>query len=469
MTFPEFFSTACGPDRQPYDYQSRLACGERQEGQPETLWLTQPSPCESRLINIPTGLGKTAAVVLSWLWNRVAQPDATARQTWPRRLVYCLPMRTLVEQTRDEAEKWLKAHRLLWDGKGTYDGKVGLHILMGGEDAGEWDIHPERDAILIGTQDMLLISSSLMGILHTKLKSNDLDISSSVMRKLDAPPASGPPALPAQMLLRLSWTHLIEMLGLADPWQRAFYENECLKANWSVRQLQRQIGSLLYERTGLSTDKQAVIEHARQQALEAPADLIRDPYLLEFSVGGPWPLYPKREISPLRASPSQIFGKVFRRVVPHHPTLRQQFFKLPALHSGELRRPSQGNPPFPVVVHRQIRLSARRRHILTAKRGGEIVRERQRNFHGQIQPSTGRLCNGPPHFYIQWLIAIKVKPAAIPQEPPSVWRMPLCEGLRMSGMRAVQRDPQSKLMLQRGRSSGADVEFTERLKFATTF
>jgi len=130
------------------------------------------------------------------------------------------------------------------------------------------------------------ISSSLMGILHTKLKSNDLDISSSVMRKLDAPPASGPPALPAQMLLRLSWTHLIEMLGLADPWQRAFYENECLKANWSVRQLQRQIGSLLYERTGLSTDKQAVIEHARQQALEAPEDianLIRDPYILEFT------------------------------------------------------------------------------------------------------------------------------------------------------------------------------------------
>jgi predicted nuclease of restriction endonuclease-like (RecB) superfamily len=52
-----------------------------------------------------------------------------------------------------------------------------------------------------------------------------------------------------------------------------------------VRDLQRQIGSLLYERTGLSTDKRAVLEHARQQALETPgqiADLIRDPYILEF-------------------------------------------------------------------------------------------------------------------------------------------------------------------------------------------
>jgi predicted nuclease of restriction endonuclease-like (RecB) superfamily len=73
---------------------------------------------------------------------------------------------------------------------------------------------------------------------------------------------------------------------LADPWTRAFYENECLKGRWSVRQLQRQITSRLYERTGLSTDKQAVIERARQQAAATPAqiaDIIRDPYILEFT------------------------------------------------------------------------------------------------------------------------------------------------------------------------------------------
>ena len=95
-----------------------------------------------------------------------------------------------------------------------------------------------------------------------------------------------PSLLPASKVLEFSWTHLIELIRLEDPWKRAFYENECLKGNWSVRQLQQQIGSLLYERTGLSTDKQAVIEHARQQALDAPvqiADLIRDPYVLEFA------------------------------------------------------------------------------------------------------------------------------------------------------------------------------------------
>lgn len=98
------------------------------------------------------------------------------------------------------------------------------------------------------------------------------------------------PALPAPLssksLLQLSWTHFAELVRLDDPWKRAFYEIECLKGNWSVRQLQRQIGSLLFDRTALSTDKMAVIEHARQQAVQAPnliAELIRDPYVLEFT------------------------------------------------------------------------------------------------------------------------------------------------------------------------------------------
>ncbi len=122
-------------------------------GRPETEWLSNGVRCQSQLINIPTGLGKTAAVVLAWLWNRVHLQNPK----WPRRLVYCLPMRTLVEQTDGEVKEWLNAHGLLWNGKpANRVGKVGVHILMGGEDAGEWDIYPEENAILIGTQDMLL-------------------------------------------------------------------------------------------------------------------------------------------------------------------------------------------------------------------------------------------------------------------------------------------------------------------------
>ncbi|MBL9181205.1 MAG: CRISPR-associated helicase Cas3' [Verrucomicrobiaceae bacterium] len=130
--FKAFFTAAFTDQREPYGYQQRLAA----------------EPCISRLINVPTGLGKTAAVILSWLWNRW-QPNST----WPRRLVYCLPMRTLVEQTAGEAENWIR--NLVSAGliKGE---SPKVHILMGGEETEPWDLYPEKDAILIGTQDMLL-------------------------------------------------------------------------------------------------------------------------------------------------------------------------------------------------------------------------------------------------------------------------------------------------------------------------
>lgn len=158
-SFKLFFEAATG--NAPYDYQRRLACGEHGR----TAGGDDGVRCESQLISIPTGLGKTAAVVLAWLWNRVH----LKRDGWPRRLVYCLPMRTLVEQTRDEVTKWI-TNVLKNAGSLQLSSEVRARlewlvthspiILMGGEESDdarrEWDIHPEADAILIGTQDMLL-------------------------------------------------------------------------------------------------------------------------------------------------------------------------------------------------------------------------------------------------------------------------------------------------------------------------
>lgn len=67
-------------------------------------------------------------------------------------------------------------------------------------------------------------------------------------------PESG--SLPAHQLLeRLSFSHFVELLQLEDPTQRRFYEIECIRGNWSVRELKRQIASLYYQRSGLSQDK----------------------------------------------------------------------------------------------------------------------------------------------------------------------------------------------------------------------
>ncbi|MDX1969256.1 MAG: CRISPR-associated helicase Cas3' [Planctomycetaceae bacterium] len=121
--FAQFFQQATG--YAPYPFQVRFATdGEI-----------------PHLVRAPTGAGKTATAVLGWLWRWKSRPHHT-----PRRLVYCLPMRVLVEQSTSEAEKWIRALGM----------DIKVHILMGGVDKSEWYLHPEKHAVLIGTQDMLL-------------------------------------------------------------------------------------------------------------------------------------------------------------------------------------------------------------------------------------------------------------------------------------------------------------------------
>ncbi len=151
--FRDYFQLATGV--QPYPYQERLALAPAGEF-PEVL-------------NASTGVGKTAAAELGWLFRRRFHPDKTIRQATPRRLVYCLPMRVLVEQTNGNTCGWLKKLGLLAarpgdnapaDGWAAANGgdqtRIAVHLLMGGEETTDWALWPERDAILIGTQDMLL-------------------------------------------------------------------------------------------------------------------------------------------------------------------------------------------------------------------------------------------------------------------------------------------------------------------------
>lgn len=107
----------------------------------------------SRVIRIPTGYGKTLGVLAAWLFHRVERND----DRWPRRLIWVLPMRVLVEQTADEVRECLARLGLLWKSGTNHLGKVGVHLLMGGVDqGGEWNLYPEENAVLIATQDMAL-------------------------------------------------------------------------------------------------------------------------------------------------------------------------------------------------------------------------------------------------------------------------------------------------------------------------
>ena len=81
----------------------------------------------------------------------------------------------------------------------------------------------------------------------------------------------------------LSWSHYLILMRIKDANARSFYEIECAKQNWSIRWLQRQVNSSLYERLALSKDKDEVIRLATEgQVVEKPADIIKNPITLEF-------------------------------------------------------------------------------------------------------------------------------------------------------------------------------------------
>jgi predicted nuclease of restriction endonuclease-like (RecB) superfamily len=88
---------------------------------------------------------------------------------------------------------------------------------------------------------------------------------------------------PEVLLSRLTFTHFVELLKVNDHVQRLFYEVEAIRGGWNYRQLQRQIGTMLYERTGLSHNKEALLAGVvTQHTSESLEGVVRDPYVFEF-------------------------------------------------------------------------------------------------------------------------------------------------------------------------------------------
>ena len=144
------YRTALGVE--PFPYQLKFGC-ER---------------IRDRSLTVPTGTGKTATAVLTWIFQSEENPEQT-----PRRLIYCLPMRTLVEQTVRSVKQWLCRLGL--------QERYSLAQLMGGQADDSWDLQAESRSILVGTQDMLLSRALNRGYgmsryrwpLHFALLNND--------------------------------------------------------------------------------------------------------------------------------------------------------------------------------------------------------------------------------------------------------------------------------------------------------
>jgi predicted nuclease of restriction endonuclease-like (RecB) superfamily len=118
-------------------------------------------------------------------------------------------------------------------------------------------------------------------------KSRTRPISDTVCRKLTPNTKGCVPAgqswKPGVLHQNLSWSLYRRLLGVEKPGIRAFYEIEAIKNNWSARELERQINSLLYERLALSRDKKGLMRlAAKGHEVQKPGDVFKDPVVMEF-------------------------------------------------------------------------------------------------------------------------------------------------------------------------------------------
>lgn len=88
---------------------------------------------------------------------------------------------------------------------------------------------------------------------------------------------------PDRIIDRLSFTHLVQLFPIENALKRTFYEIECIKGNWSITELRRQINSLYFERSGLSSNPEKLSRLVQEKSVGmVPTDIIKSPFTFEF-------------------------------------------------------------------------------------------------------------------------------------------------------------------------------------------
>ena len=131
--------------------------------------------------------------------------------------------------------------------------------------------------------NLIAANSQIRELLPPELLQREHENNKTSIRELANPELNIPDNHYLNLFNRISYTHFVELIRVDEPLKRLFYELECIKGTWSVKELKRQIGSLLYERTGLSQNKEKLLAMV-QAAPEANTftHLIRNPYIFEF-------------------------------------------------------------------------------------------------------------------------------------------------------------------------------------------
>lgn len=118
---------------------------------------------------------------------------------------------------------------------------------------------------------------------------------------------------------KLSWSHYVELLKIDDPLERSFYEKEAESEHWGVRELKRQMKSMLFHRLALSTNREEVLRLAKEgEIIERPEDILREPYVFEFTGLPQLPVYTEGDLEEALVNNLSLFflelGKGFTYV-----------------------------------------------------------------------------------------------------------------------------------------------------------
>jgi len=203
----------------------------------------------------------TTQVVANWLIGREIveeQQRGQKRADYGRRLLADLSQRLQADYGRGFSVKNLEHFR---DFYLTYAGLLNFEIP-----------HAARAELRVGPESVISIPHALRG---ESAPTTDLGEIGHALRDRSW--------VPGHLHPNLSWTHYRTLLRVDKPEARAFYEIEALDNNWSGRELERQINSLLYERLALSKDKKGLVRLAKKgQEIQKPLDVFKDPCVIEF-------------------------------------------------------------------------------------------------------------------------------------------------------------------------------------------
>ena len=155
--------------------------------------------------------------------------------------------------------------------------RKGLNVTLFQTSRNFYNLYPQMGGLFVPNEIYSTLSNKSESRIPLMNKSTDAQtntICATVSHKFQTPPE--------MIVSRLSFSHIREIMSVDDPLARYFYEQECIKCTWSVRELRRQISTNLYFRTGISGNPEKMLSQSTVQGHDSAALQIRQPFTFEF-------------------------------------------------------------------------------------------------------------------------------------------------------------------------------------------